>query len=189
MKLHCFAGDFQNVSSLCDKRGLKLTVLDSTEGTAGGYKKSSAALRVKVLTRYSNSNWCILCNVPDTGTNGRVHTSVASVAVLPEVEDVNTRLNPADIEVQTARSEGAGSGRTYQWKQSSAWHINDRYCDHVSGLNVHSMETGAMKMLIAKLYEMETEKQNAEISSARKSMVKQAIARRKSAHTIIRKAG
>src|SRR5207253_5278892 len=95
----------------CDRKGLKMSVLDVTEGTAGGYKEvicSVSGDSVYGLHKFESGVHRVQ-RVPATEQMGRVHTSAASVVVLPEVEDVgDVVINPADIEIQTARSSGAG---------------------------------------------------------------------------------
>jgi len=107
-----FAGDLWRMyQRFCDKRGLKMTVLDVTEGTAGGYKEVISSISgdgAYGLFKFESGVHRVQ-RVPETEQQGRVHTSAASVVALPEVEDVaEVEINPADIEVQTARSSGAG---------------------------------------------------------------------------------
>src|SRR5688572_5515870 len=106
-----FAGDLWRMyQRFCEKRGLKLSVLDVTEGTAGGYKEVISSISGEgayALLKFESGVHRVQ-RVPATEQMGRVHTSAASVVVLPEVEDVAIEINPADIEVQTARSSGAG---------------------------------------------------------------------------------
>ncbi|MDX5320761.1 MAG: PCRF domain-containing protein, partial [Bacteroidota bacterium] len=106
-----FAGDlYRMYSRYCDDKGWKTEVVDFTEGTAGGYKE--IIFEVSGDGPYGilkfESGVHRVQRVPATETQGRVHTSAATVAVLPEAEDVDVELNPADIEMQTSRSGGAG---------------------------------------------------------------------------------
>src|SRR5690606_15305488 len=106
-----FAGDlFRMYQRFCDQHGLKLSVVDITEGTAGGYKEIISSVEGEGaygLLKFESGVHRVQ-RVPATEQQGRVHTSAATVAVLPEVEDVDIELNPADLEFQTARSSGAG---------------------------------------------------------------------------------
>jgi peptide chain release factor 1 len=97
-----FAGDlFRLYSRYCEKRGWKTAVIDFTEGTAGGYKE--VVMEVTGEEAYGilkyESGVHRVQRVPDTETQGRVHTSAASLVVLPEAEDLDFELNPADIEL------------------------------------------------------------------------------------------
>ena len=111
--------------------------------------------------------------VPDTESSGRIHTSTATVAVLPVVEDVEIEINPADIKMEVFRSSGAGGQHIN--KTSSAV----RLIHEPTGIVVECQtersqfqnRDNAMRMLRTKLYEMEKQKQDNEISSARKSQV------------------
>jgi peptide chain release factor 1 len=107
-----FAGDLWRMyQRFCDRKGLKLIVLDVTEGTAGGYKEVISSVTgdgAYGLLKFESGVHRVQ-RVPATEQMGRVHTSAASVVALPEVEDVgDVVINPADIEIQTARSSGAG---------------------------------------------------------------------------------
>lgn len=172
-----FAGDlFRMYQRFCDRRGLKLTVLDSSEGTAGGYKEIVSSVTGEgayALFKFESGVHRVQ-RVPDTEQQGRVHTSAASVAVLPEVEDVNIEINPADIEVQTSRSGGAGGQNVN--KVETKVQLTHKPTGIVITCQVERSQLGnrerAMKMLKAKLYDMEVEKQQSEMSSARKSQVR-----------------
>ncbi|HEY3429298.1 MAG TPA: peptide chain release factor 1 [Cyclobacteriaceae bacterium] len=172
-----FAGDlFRMYQRFCDRRGLKLTVLDSSDGTAGGYKEIVSSVvgeGAYALFKFESGVHRVQ-RVPDTEQQGRVHTSAASVAVLPEVEDVNIEINPADIEVQTSRSGGAGGQNVN--KVETKVQLTHKPTGIVITCQVERSQHGnrerAMKMLKAKLYDMEVEKQQSELSSARKSQVR-----------------
>ena len=172
-----FAGDlFRMYQRFCDRRGLKLTVLDSSDGTAGGYKEIVSSVvgeGAYALFKFESGVHRVQ-RVPDTEQQGRVHTSAASVAVLPEVEDVNIEINPADIEVQTSRSGGAGGQNVN--KVETKVQLTHKPTGIVITCQVERSQHGnrerAMKMLKAKLYDMEVEKQQSEMSSARKSQVR-----------------
>ncbi len=172
-----FAGDlFRMYQRFCDQHGLKLTVLDMTEGTAGGYKEIISS--VEGAGAYGQlkfeSGVHRVQRVPATEQQGRVHTSAASVAVLPEVEDVDVEINPADLEFQTARSSGAGGQNAN--KVETKVQLTHKPSGIVITCQVersqHANRERALQMLRAKLYEIEVEKQQSQMGAARRSMIR-----------------
>ena len=171
-----FAGTlFRMYTMYAEKKHWKLEVLNENETGLGGYKEISFMITGKgVYSRLKfESGVHRVQRVPDTESSGRIHTSTATVAVLPVVEDVEIEINPADIKMEVFRSSGAGGQHIN--KTSSAV----RLIHEPTGIVVECQtersqfqnRDNAMKMLRTKLYEIEKQKQDSEISNARKSQV------------------
>jgi len=171
-----FAGTlFRMYSMYAEKRRWSLEVLNENETGLGGYKEITFMVSGKgVYSRLKfESGVHRVQRVPDTESSGRIHTSTATVAVLPVVEDVEIEINPADIKMEVFRSSGAGGQHIN--KTSSAV----RLIHEPTGIVVECQtersqfqnRDNAMKMLRTKLYEIEKEKQDSEVANARKTQV------------------
>ena len=171
-----FAGTlFRMYTMYAEKKHWKLEILNENETGLGGYKEISFMITGKgVYSRLKfESGVHRVQRVPDTESSGRIHTSTATVAVLPVVEDVEIEINPADIKMEIFRSSGAGGQHIN--KTSSAV----RLIHEPTGIVVECQtersqfqnRDNAMKMLRTKLYEIEKQKQDSEIANSRKSQV------------------
>lgn len=171
-----FAGDlFRMYTKFCERRGWKMEVTNANEGTAGGYKEivvNVSGNGVYGILKYESGVHRVQ-RVPSTETQGRIHTSAATVAVLPEAEEVDVQLNPADIRKDTYCSSGPG-GQSVNTTYSAI-----RLTHVPTGIVVTCQDeksqiknlAKAMKELRSRIYAIEYQKYMDDIASKRKTMV------------------
>ena len=171
-----FAGDlFRMYARYADLKGWTVEILSQSDGTVGGLKEVVAAVKGGgVFARLKfESGVHRVQRVPDTETSGRIHTSAATVAVLPEAEDVDIAINESDLKIDTLRAQGAGGQHVN--KTESAVRITHMPTGIVVFVqderSQHKNRARAMSLLKARMYDQERSRKDAARAADRKSQV------------------
>ncbi|MGN6159522.1 MAG: peptide chain release factor 1 [Devosia sp.] len=170
-----FAGDLLRMyQRYADLKGWKFALMEESDGDAGGYKEVIASISGKgayARLKYESGVHRVQ-RVPETEASGRIHTSAATVAVLPEVEEIDVEIKPEDIRIDTMRSSGAG-GQHVNTTDSAVriTHIPSGIVV-VSGMkSQHQNRAQAMTVLRARLYEAQREARDTARADARREQV------------------
>jgi peptide chain release factor 1 len=171
-----FAGDlFRMYLKYAESKNWKVDVLSASEGTAGGYKEIIAEIEGRgAFARFKfESGVHRVQRVPATETQGRIHTSAATVAVMPEAKEIDFEINEADLRVDTMRSSGAGGQHVN--KTESAIRLTHIPTGVVVAMqeerSQHRNRAKAMALLRSRILDAQTQKANDERAEARRSQV------------------
>ncbi|MFT4678040.1 MAG: peptide chain release factor 1 [Flavobacteriales bacterium] len=171
-----FAGDlFRMYSKYVENKGWKIEIANINDGTAGGFKEIVFSISGDDIygTMKYESGVHRVQRVPATESQGRVHTSAATVAVMPEADEVDVQLNVSDLKKDTYRASGAGGQHVN--KTESAVRITHLPTGVVvecqDGRSQHKNYEKALSVMRSRLYEAELEKRNAERAAERKTLV------------------
>ncbi|MGN0186663.1 MAG: peptide chain release factor 1 [Paludibacteraceae bacterium] len=179
-----FAGDlFRMYTKFCETKGWKINISSYSEGASGGFKEiifSVTGDSVYGTLKYESGVHRVQ-RVPVTETQGRVHTSAASVAVLPEAQEFDVVINEGDIKWDTFRSSGAGGQNVnkvesgvrlrYNWKNPNTGNVEEILIECTETRDQPKNKERALARLRTKIYDMEHQKYIDDIAARRKTMV------------------
>ncbi|MDD7528248.1 MAG: peptide chain release factor 1 [Bacteroidales bacterium] len=179
-----FAGDlFRMYTKYCETKGWKINISSYSEGSSGGFKEIIFAVNgdgVYGTLKYESGVHRVQ-RVPVTETQGRVHTSAASVAVLPEAQEFDVVINEGDIKWDTFRSSGAGGQNVnkvesgvrlrYNWKNPNTGNVEEILIECTETRDQPKNKERALARLRTKIYDMEHQKYIDDIAARRKTMV------------------